>query len=412
MARSPIEIALASETKAFKQGIESGVIAPLEDAIKELRKLGDTDGADKLEVSLKDAQKATERLADETKITAARIEREYRDAYREARQASDDGTSKMKAGAQEVTQELGSNLGEAVSSIRGDMSDLGQVGQDTLGGLAATLAGAGPAGIAGAAALAAGAVGLGLVTASLQEQQEQAEKLRERLQDAYAEAARAGLNYLDTVQIISQVQDLAFDPERAEEWKKVQEDANRLGMDTKDVAAAYVGDLDKQQAVMDRIAALEQDRLDRAREYVEQHGTLSTPLTNERIELEEIGKRWTDLNGITQTTVDAQASGLRTVSRLLEDQYKNTEGVIKKTGEFGDRIYELPDGKTLYVDAETGQATEDLEAFNRINLSGKTVILDADTSAAERKIRAVQDMAKKTVTFTVEGRAGRVASWE
>ena len=380
MSRSPIEIALASETKAFRQGIESGVIKPLEDAIKELRELGDADGADRLEASLKEAQRATEKLADETKITATKIEREYRDAYRSARQASDDGTGKMKAGAQEVTQEIGSNLGEAVSSIRGDLSDLGQVGQDTLGGLAATLAGAGPAGVAGAAAVAAGAVGLGLVTASLQEQQQEAEKLRERLSDAYTEAAREGRNYLDTVQVISQVQDLAFDPERAEEWKQVQEDAKRLGMEAKDVAAAHVGDLDKQQSVMDRINALEQDRVDRAREYVEEHGTLSTPLTNERIELEEIGKRWGDLNDITRETSSAQAAGIQAVSRLLEEQYANTEGVITKVDELGNKVYELPDGKTLTIDAQTKTAYEDIDAIERRQIADKTMRLRLDTS--------------------------------
>ncbi|WP_315551258.1 hypothetical protein [Microbacterium aurum] len=371
------EIGIAADTRGFDEGVRSGIIKPLEkaeEAFKDLEKAASDAGRDgardvtKLEDALEDARRQSERLADSVD-----------DVGTGGRAAMD----KVKGGAQEVQQEIGQNLGEAVSSIRGDMSDLGQVGQDTLGGLAATLAGTGPAGIAGAAALAAGAVGLGLVTASLQEQQEQAEKLKERLSDAYTEAARAGRDYLDQVQVISQVQDLAFDPERAEEWKQVQADAKQLGMDTKDVAAAYVGDLDKQHAVMDRITALEQDRLDRARAYVEQHGTLSTPLTNERIALEEISGRWEDLNGVTQETAAAQATGIRTVSRLLEDQYANTEGVIKKTGELGDRIYELPDGKTLYIDAETGQATEDLEAFNQINLRNKTaqVSVIPDTSA-------------------------------
>lgn len=383
MARSPIEIALASETKAFKQGIETGVIKPLEDAIKSLRDLGDTNGADKLEAQLRDAQKATERLTDETKQAALTIEREYRDAYRKASAAADDGMSRAKSATREVTQEIGSNLGEAVSSIRGDMSDLGQVGQDTLGGLAATLASGGPAGIAGAAVLAAGAVGLGRVTASLQEQQEEAEKLRERLSEAYSDAAREGRNYLDTVQVISQVQDLAFNPERAEEWAQVQEDAKRLGLEVQDAAAAYVGELDKQQSVLDRIAALEQDRVDRARAYVEEHGTLSTPLTNERIELEEIGKRWEDLNGVTKTTADTQVAGIQAVSRLLEEQYANTEGVITKVDELGNKVYELPEGKTLTIDAQTKTAYEDIDAIEKLRIADKTstVRVVPDTSA-------------------------------
>ena len=181
-------------------------------------------------------------------------------------------------------------------------------------------------------------------------------------------------------------------------------------MDTKDVAAAYVGDLEKQQAVMERITALTNDHVEKSREYVQERGTLSTPLTNEGIKLEEIGQRWSDLNDVTKTTAAAQTEGIRTVSRLLEDQYASTEGVIKKTGELGDRIYELPDGKTLYIDAETGQATEDLETFNQINLKNKTVQVDADTTAAERKIKAVTDAAGRTVYMNVNARGAM--KWE
>lgn len=390
------EIGIAADTRGFDEGIRSGIIKPLEkaeDAFGDLEKAASDAGRDgardvsKLEDALEDARQESKKLKDSVDDVGA---------------GGKVSLDKVKDGAQELQQEIGSNLGEAVSSIRGDMSDLGQVGQDTLGGLAATLAGAGPAGIAGAAALAAGAVGLGLITASLEEQQEQAEKLRERLSDAYGEAARSGRNYLDTVQIISQVQDLAFDPERADEWKQVQEDANRLGLDTKDVAAAHVGDLEKQRVVMDRITALQRDQVERAREYVGEHKTLSTPLQNEGIELEKISGRWADLNGVTRETAAAQAQGIQTVSKLLEDQYSQTEGVIKKTGEWGDRIYELPDGKTLYVDAQTGQATEDLEAFNRINLRNKTLKIDVDTYAFDQALVALQRKADQGINVKID----------
>ena len=122
-------VGIASETKAFEQGIKRGVIEPLEDAQDALKDLGRNDGPGDLERSMRDAQTATRKLDDEIADTRDSLERLGRSA-RTAGADGERGMSQVKDGAKEVQQEIGSNLGEAVSSFRGDLSDLGQVGQD------------------------------------------------------------------------------------------------------------------------------------------------------------------------------------------------------------------------------------------------------------------------------------------
>jgi len=372
VARNPIEIPIASETGAFEKGIKSGVIEPVKDAEKALKNLAEVRGPDQLENDLRDAQRQTAKLADETDRTAKAIEKDFKRAYREAKEGADSvgdsgraGFGKVREGAQEVTQEIGSNLGEAVSSIRGDMSDLGQVGQDTLGGLAATLASAGPAGIAGAAALAAGAVGLGLVTSELEKQGEQADRLRDRLAGAYQEAAQEGRRYLDVSQYIAEAQDLMFNTERADEWKQIQEDANTLGMDVGDVIRANAGDLEQQQRVQERINAL----LDEAQSKSGAGDGLANILRNAADSelavkgLEKVSDRWGDINAVTEENARKTEIANDVVSGYYQEAIRKAGLAETATDQFGNKLYELPDGKQVVIDADTGRATDDVSRF-------------------------------------------------
>ena len=387
------QVGIASETKAFKQGIEAGIIDPLEDAQKELLELGRNRGPEQLERSLKDAEDASERLQAETKETARAIEREFKDAYRSVRRSAEDagdggakGMGRLKDGAQEVTQEMGQNLGEAVSSIRGDLSDLGQVGQDTLGGLAATLAGTGPAGVAGAAALAAGAVGLGLVTAELQKQQEEAEKLRARLSDMYREAAEEGRSYLDTAQFISEATDVMFNPERADEWKRIREDAVELGMTEQELIKANSGDLAALAQVQERINGLIDDETRKREEAGAFWGGQNKNTAEQH--LEGIAERWQKVGDAALEFRDKAQITANMTSQMWMDEIRNAGEAAEAVDEVGNRLYTLPDGKEVLIEAKTGRATDDISKF-RGDLDGKipkvkttTVRATFDSSAA------------------------------
>lgn len=243
------EIGIAADTKAFDQGIRSGVIEPLEDAEKALKELGKSRGPEELERGLKDAQKETEQLADKTKDTAREIDRQYKRAGDDIKKGVGDGLKDAKTEAKQSGR-------ESAASFSGEWTDVGDFLQETV---ANGLSGFGPLGLA---AGIAGAAGIGVITETILSQQEAADELKARLSSAYQEAAEEGRNYLDTAQIIAEASDLMFNNDRADEWKQVQADAKQLGLDTYDVIAANAGQTDKQREVQQAINALIQQAKD------------------------------------------------------------------------------------------------------------------------------------------------------
>jgi hypothetical protein len=182
-----IEIGIASETKAFKQGIDTGIIAPLEDAQKSLTDLGRDKGLDKLEDNLQDAQKASKKLEKETKDTADAIEQEYRNAYRKLKTESKEGYHKASEAAEGFKDEAKQNFAETASSFDGSMQSIADGVQGTLGGLATSVAG--PLGLAfGALGLTAGAF--------YSQWQKNAEKVQERIKAMYDDMLQSGQDYL------------------------------------------------------------------------------------------------------------------------------------------------------------------------------------------------------------------------
>lgn len=361
MARSPIEIPIASETGAFKKGVDSGIIDPLEDAQKALDDLARSRGPEELERGIRDAQRRTEDLKDETKQTAGAIEREFKRAYRETRSAADDGMGRARAATEEVTQEIGSNLGEAVSSVRGDLSELGQVGQDTLGGLAATVSGMGPAGLVGAFALAAGAVGLGAVTAGIEEANEKQEQLNENAAK-FAEGYINGINgALDAAQVFAEINAIATDPER---YKTAGENAKNWGVDVSTAMRAMAGDstaigtvseaLDRQAEALERNAS----GADNYTQNIEQATTGQSSANESYLR----GKSALDeLTG----ALEAGQSQAANAQRALFDYANQVGEATGETDDLGNSIVRLPGGKEIVMNAQTQTASEDVDAFER-----------------------------------------------
>lgn len=378
------QVGIVSDTKAFKAGVDSGIIKPLEDAQRELDALGKSKGPDQLERDLKDAQKTTGRLSDELKKTAGALERAGK-AGRAAGDDVDDGLGKMKAGAREVQQELGQNLGEAVSSIRGDLSDLGQVGQDTLGGLAATVSGMGPAGLAAAGGLAAAAVGWGLVSAGIEENEEKQRALNDAAAewaDVYTESAS---RIVSAAHVVAEINAIATDPDK---YKTATENARNWGVNVSDAMRAMAGDTtamqiaqdglngkiaewnglnDQYTAAIEKGTSLDQTRIDRMRELQDQvqAGTGALNLQSEAMALGQ-----------------AQAEN---AARALGTYAASVGTATGATDELGNSIVALPDGKEVVIDAQTGKAYEDLDALEKKAIPEKTAKAKADTSAADKK---------------------------
>ena len=368
MARSPIEIALASETKAFRQGIESGVIQPLEDAVKHLRELGDTDGADKLEQQLREAQKATEKLGDETKVTAARIEREYRDAYRGVGDASKSGMSRASDAGAEFKNETLANVSEVASSFDGSFESIGDVVQGTLGGVVPAMGALAPA-------AAVAAAGVGVIVDAFTKAGEAADAARESAFDFAYDVQGA----LDKAGYTQRVAAWTSDTEKL---KQAQDIAKVSGQGVADVIDALASGGDK----LDNLwAAFEE-------------GANSTDVaTGRALELESALKGTMEgyLNGADSAQLAAR----------LNYEYATSVGVATgETDDLGNAIYKLPDGKDIVVNAKTKTAYEDLDALEHRQISEKTawVRLRVD----DREVQYYEPPAKRG---TVYFRGGNVA---
>lgn len=396
------EIGIGAETRAFEDNIKRGVIKPTEEAEKALKELGDTDAGrdaardlEKLEDKLKDAQRQTERMSNSMDDLG-----------------DNKGITRLKDGAQEVTQEVGQNLGEAVSSIRGDISDLGQVGQDTLGGLAATLAGTGPAGIAGAAALAAGAVGLGLITAEVEKQNERVQQLKGYFSDAWREAVEGGRTYIDTATVIGEMNDIIFNQDRADEYKRIQEDAASLSLDTSVLLRAAAGDQDALNEVMSRTNALQDDQAQKIREKQEtlkagQEAELDA-LHVEEDAINGLKNRWQEYGDISAENQQKARDAAQTTSDYLLKTVSEADSATKAVDDFGNTLITLPDGQEIVIDAKTGKATADVSKFKTdtdgvINhLNGRQISLVVRTA-----LRDAQNQVNNFIK-TNEGRSFKI----
>lgn len=398
MARSPIEIAIASETKAFKQGILTGIIDPLEDAIKKLRDLGDTDGADKLERELKAAQHATENLSDETKRTAAAIEREYRDAYRAAKKAADEGLdtkgfSKASEAAGEFKSEALQNFSEVTSSFDGSMSSIGDLAQGTLGGLASSLPGIGL--IAGGAA-----VGVGLITSAIEGVNEATEESKARAAEWAQAFIDSGSMIVGAAHTVAEVQAIATDPER---YQQAKDNAKNWGIDVSTAMLAMAGNA--------TALGVAQDGLDRtAQKYKDTTDKVSQAAL-------ELNNRWNagkdklaELNGEMQ-------QGREAASNVSDSLLKLVEGAANagvEVDSLGNQVVNLPDGTSIFIDAQTKQASQNIDKFKGDTdgvidqLNGRDVVLKvrADLAAANTAFDVLQKRASKgfDIAFNPTGR--------
>lgn len=340
------------ETDDVEKALDD-VADALDDAAKESKDAG-RDGEKSfrdLTREVKDTERQTDKLTDS-----------FDDARRKARDVGDDGArglGKVKEGAQEVQQEIGQNLGEAVSSIRGDLSDLGQVGQDTLGGLAATVASMGPAGLAGAFALAAGATGLGAITAGLEDAEERQQRLNEEAGKWADKFIESGQRIATAGQQAAEVMNIYTDPDR---YKEAKDQAELWGVGVETAVLAMAGNTTSIQAVTDAVdaqgEAAKQAAIE-AQKVAEANGSALLAITPQ----EQAYNRAKDaLEGLT----GAQAEGRNradALSRSLLQIIDDAEGATVQVDQFGNKLITLPDDTQVVINADTGRASQNIDDF-------------------------------------------------
>lgn len=362
------------------------------DAVSRLGSDGARD-ADRLADGLSDAGTAASDLGSDGARDVGRLEKALKDAQIQSGKtdkAMDDvgtngraGFDKAREGASELTNEMGSNLGEAVSSFRGDMTDLGQIGQDTLGGLAATVAGTGPAGLIGALALAAGAAGFGLILGA----QENARVNQEELNAAaaaWADAyASSGGKIVSASSVVAEAQAIATDPER---YQVAKDNARDWGVTVSNALLTMAGDQTALETTTRRVA-------ERQKEWGEIVRDTSTGSANSWDKSNMTGKQREFGNevyrGIESLKLqkDAMEIGANAAYQTSRALFDYTEQVGESTGEtddLGRAIKRLPDGKEIAVDAKTRQAFDEFRKVERKDLKDKSmdVKVRVDDSAA------------------------------
>jgi hypothetical protein len=254
-----IAISIAAETKPFLQGVQKGIIEPLEDAADILQELGQDGGRDfdKLEKSMRDAQDET----DDTRKAFADLQKEIAETGKKSRsdfaKPVKESTEEVSETLREVGSEAKANAAEMFSSFDGSFESIADAAQGTLGGLVGGLGG-----IGGVAVAAAGAAGLGLIAAELTKQKELADELKEGLVAAYREAAEEGRTFLTQAQIIAAATEITFNPARREAAAKT---AKTLGLDVALVIRAQAGEIEALGVVTETAARKEEERLEATR---------------------------------------------------------------------------------------------------------------------------------------------------
>ena len=336
------EIGIAADTRGFDEGVRNGIIKPLEkaeDAFKDLEKAASDAGADgakgvsRLDDSIDDARKSTEKLERSTKDIGDSGKREF---------------GKAADAGREFKDETLSNVSEITSSFDGSMESVGELVQGTLGGLATTA-------IPGIGIAAAGAAaGVGVITEAFNKAGEAADDAR----DSAFQFAYDVQGALDKAGYTERVAQWTGDTEKL---KQAQDIAKVSGQDVVDVIDALASGGDK---------------LDGLWEAFEEGANTTDVATGRALELEGAlkGTREGYLNG---------ADAARLAAKMTYDYALSAGEATGKTDDLGNAVYTLPDGKEIVVDANTKTAYEDLDAVEKRQIADKTVKFRVDDSEVQ-----------------------------
>lgn len=350
------EIPIASETGAFKKGIETGVIAPLEDAEKALDELGNSSGPEQLERDLVDAQEQSEKLRRETKETADAIDKEYRSAYRSMKESSRDATMHASEDVKSFKDEARQNLSEFASSFNGDIQDMAAGVQGLTGGLAAALTpGIGiPVALLGAAA-----------ATFLQTWITATEDAKARGEGMFQDFAESGRAFLSEDFIDKAVADILNDDGKRD---KAKADAKALGLTVEQILRAQAGD----EAALNAVLARGNDLRDAELEKIEQS---NDTLDNKSARIDGINTKYgqllaayTDVNGEIQKSVDNISLYRSTVDEAYTVEQQRLEGIAR-------HLAGIPDKKVVELDLDTSDFDRRVSEYQKKKITVRADII-------------------------------------
>ncbi|WP_322412072.1 hypothetical protein [Microbacterium invictum] len=378
MARSgAIEIPIAVDTGGVEKSIQNGLIDPVEDAHEAFEKLGETDAGRDLERQIERAQDATEELDDELDTTRKSLDK----LGWAAKDAGDDakkGFERAADGAKEIGTEAESTAKEAAASFTGSAEDIGDAFQELA---ANAFAGFGPAGaVAGIAA----AAGLGML---LERWRQDAEEMEEITASMYDDMLESGNRYLSADFIQKGIGQITGDVDKYNQALQISKDLN---VDVSDVIRAMAGDQTAVNSIIDETNDKRQEEIDAIKES-------GDSLENQSIKIDGVETKYAELTDTFYNLADAEDSAATrataahdATTAFLMDAIRDAGTATEEVDEFGNRLYTLPTGQKVLIDAETGQATTDISNFkgdldgNVPTVKTTTIKVNVDDSAWRR----------------------------
>lgn len=341
----PIKIDFLANVRDFLRGTDDA-----EDALDDVADSLD-DMADAAKKGGREAERSVDDLEDSFR-DAARRAKDLGDAGKDAGREVERGMKDAEDGVEELKDEANSTAREAAASFDGSAESIVDAFQEVA---ANAFAGFGPA---GAFAGLAAAAGIGLAVKGFEDMNEAEQASEERAAewaDAYVEA---GSRILDASQVIESARAIITDPEQYKQAKKNAED---WGVSESTALLAMAGDTnalaEARKALADKEAGLSGALKDAG-------GNMRNLSHEQRENRREVQDGTASLNQLTgeMDRGDQRANVYAESLRLLAD---HTAGATRKVDEFGDTIVTLPDGKKIYIDAETGRATDNVDAIER-----------------------------------------------
>jgi len=329
-----IKIGIASETRAFEQGVKTGVVKPLEsieDAAEKVGKAGDKAG-DELTKGLIDSQKQTKEFGRDFRRMADDIQDDSRTAARKVRDDFQDTTTRGKESLRELGNEGRANLSETLSSFDGTAQGFVDGLQGTFGGIVGSLPGIGL--VAGAA----GAAAIGLIGKAFEDQGAKAEELAERTKGAFEDMTESGKDYVSQDFVNQSIKETLAD---ADKYKQARQDAKDLDLDISTILEAQAGKQGAVADVLQRVNDLQDGVRDKA-EKVENAGKgRQLSIERESDALGDIGSRY-----------DTIASSNETAAKKAQIYLDTTNQIKEGTKKVKDNIDAVPDKKTIKLDVD------------------------------------------------------------
>lgn len=393
MAGDGIEFKFTSNERDLLRGAgdAESALEDVADALDDVAKAGeDADQlsfadtvreAKRLEDAGEDAGKAIDRSMGRAADETDQLERRFKDAERRAKDLGDAGEragrdvdrgmERASDGVDELRDEANSTAREAAASFDGSAESIADAFQEIA---ANAFAGFGPAGaVAGLAA----AAGIGLALAAFEGVNEASEESKQRAAEWGQAFIEAGDSILSSAAKTAAALDIVADPER---YQELIDNAREWGVSQSTALAAMTGEAWALGEAEAALAEREREVAAAAAEHTTSGEALVGAMSDQAVATRDGRQALDDLNREIETGIGIAD----TYSQYLTDMARNTDGATHSVDEFGDSVYSLPDGTTVYVDAETGRATRDVDAIERrlYGIPDATADVHVNTSSA------------------------------